>query len=426
MEPPKKSLYEEWKKRHEEEVQEYIEIGEMVKGAPLTESEKKTVRSRAGSKLDPYNVCVIAPYLVNETNLINLMQTTKKFRDLNERMKENPIDINTKKGMKLFEDINTLRIHDPMKYKMFETMMKEAVRKNQLKDAQLTEEDMRIFDSIKVEGMMTEEEERNRKILRLRNMDTEESRALVRKLEIPQGRFEERYSMYDIGEVVAPHFKKLVNVKIEIDPEKEVINDFLSANDERIQITRRIRREAEQLKQQGGEVLVIPGHWKRIPDNAFQNCNFREIIISPGVMVIKGSFVDSHLLREVTIPASVMVIGTYAFCRCENLRQIHFSPRGRKDKLKLEQFCFLGIGIQEMILPPTCQIIESEVLKDCFNLQRIRLPEELEQLGWLMVQNCFELRLIELPQRFAKDRNELLGFLGVRQEIKDLIQIQYY
>ena len=205
MEPPQKSLYEEWKKQHEEEVQIQIGIEEMVKGAPLTESEKKTVRSRAGAKLDPYNVCVIAPYLVNENNLLNLMQTTKKFRDLNERMKENPIDINTKKGMKLFEDINTLRIHDPTKYKMFETMMKEAVRRNQLKDAQLTEHDMKILDSIKVEGMMTEEEERNRKILQLRNMDTEESRALIRKLEIPQGRFEERYSMYDIGEVVAPH-----------------------------------------------------------------------------------------------------------------------------------------------------------------------------------------------------------------------------
>lgn len=101
----KKSLYDDWKKRREEEIKVHMEIAEMVKGAPLTESEKRIVRRRNGMNLDVYNVCVVAPYLVNEKNFVNLMQTTRKFGDLNKRMKENPVDISTPKGVKLFEDI---------------------------------------------------------------------------------------------------------------------------------------------------------------------------------------------------------------------------------------------------------------------------------------------------------------------------------
>lgn len=427
MEPRKKSLYEDWKKQHEEEVRVCMEIGEMVKGAPLTEEEKKIIRSRTGTKLEPCYICVVAPYLVNEDNIINLMQTTKKFRDLNERMKENPIDISTPKAMKLFEDINTLRINDPDKYTMFHTMVKDAVSNNQLKDVQLTVEDMKLLNDIKVEGMLTEEEEMYRKIIQLRNMNTEESCALVRKLEISQRKFRDKYSMYDLSEVVAPKFKKIVNVKIEIDPRKEWRNDFLSSNDKRIQIKRGIEQEAEQLKARGGEVLVIPGHWKRIPDDVFRECNFREVIISPGVMEIKSSFRVCDLLREVTIPASVMVIGYCAFNGCENLRQIHFMPRTRKDKLKLEQACFGSIGIQEIVIPSTCQIIEDQVFEDCENLRMIRFPEELEQLDVWILRNCLELKLIQMPQKFAKDKNELLQYLGIfKPEIRELIQIHYY
>lgn len=423
----KKSLYEDWKKRHEEEIKVHMEIAEMVKGAPLTENEKKIVRRRNGSNLDVYNVCVVAPYLVNEKNFVNLMQTTRKFGDLNKRMKENPIDISTPKGVKLFEDINTLRINDPEKYNMFHNMARNAVRNNQLKDPRLTEKDLKELNDMQIEGMLTEEEEINRKILRLRNMNTKESRAIIRKLEIPQGRFNEEYSMYDLGEVVAPHFKELVNVKIEIDPKKEWENDFLSANDERIQIKRRVEQEAEQLKQQGGEVLVVPGHWKRIPHGVFRGCNYREVIISPGVMIIKTSFEKCLLLREVTIPASVMVIEFCAFAGCENLRQIHFAPRTPKDKLKLEQACFSNTLIQEIVIPPTCQIIEDQVFQNCINLRMIRFPEELEKLNWCVLQNCNELRVIEIPQRFAKDKNELLNLLGINQpEIRNLIQINYY
>lgn len=427
MEPPKKSLYNEWKKQHEEEVQVQIGIGEMVKGAPLTWDERNVIRRRMGSKLEPYYVCVIAPYLVNEDNIINLMQTTKKFRDINERMKENPIDINTPKGMKLFEKINTLKINDPEKYTMFHSMMKDAVSNKQLKDPRLTGKDLKELNDIEVEGMLTLEEEIDRKIIQLRNMNTEESRELVRKLEIPQGRFRDGYSAYDLSEVVAPQFKQIMNVKIEIDPRKEVINDFLSCNDKRIQIKRKIEQEAEQLKRQGGEVLVIPGHWKRIPDEVFRDSNFREVIISPGVMEIKSSFRVCDLLREVTIPASVMVIGYCCFSGCENLRQIHFMPRTRKDKLKLEQACFGNTGIQEIVIPSTCQIIETQVFEDCLSLRMIRFPEELEKLNSWILSSCNELRLIEMPQKFAKDKNELLQYLGIfKPEIRELIQIHYY
>ena len=427
MEPKKENLYEEWKKRREEDLKEQITIGEIIKGSALDEKEKKSIKQRIGTHLDIYNACVVAPYLVNEENFINFMQTNKKFRDINKRMKENPIDISTPKGVKLFEDINTLRINDPIKYTMFQNMMKESIGEKQLGNVNLTGKDMEMLQNIKVEGMMTQEEIMGRKILELRNMDTKESLALVRKLEIPQERFREGYSMYDLGEVIAPYFKKIVSIKIEVDPKKEGKNHFLDANDKRIQIKRRIDQEVEELKKQGEDILVIPGHWKRLPYLGFRDCQSREVIISPGVMVIYGSFLRNEIIQEVTIPASVMIIGTYAFTDCNNLRQVHFSPRTKKDKLKLDQFCFCRTAIQEIEIPSTCQIIESQVFEDCLNLQKIRIPEELEHLGWLMLFNCISLRLIEMPQKFEEDKDKLLNFLGLQQPgLKELIQIQYY
>lgn len=428
MKPDKeKSLYENWKKQHEEEIKVQIEIGELLKGSPLTEKEKKLIKRRMGSKIDVYNICVITPYLMNEENFINLMQTTKKFGELNKRMKENPIDISTSKGIKLFENINTLKIQDPNKYTMFQNMVEDVIEKRELKDSKLTEKDLKELNDIQIEGMLTDKEEINRKILYLRNINTKESRALIRKLEISKEKFDEDYSMYDLSEVIAPHFKELVNVKIEIDPKKERVNDFLDANDKRIQIKRKIEQEAKDLKKQDREILIIPGHWKRIPYNIFDNCNYREIIISSGVKIINSTFFNNHMLQEVTIPASVIVIGYCAFAGCNNLIQIHFLPRTQKDKLKLSQACFSGTAIEEIDIPSTCHIIESETFRRCFNLKKIRIPEELEHLGWLMLNNCNDLRLIEIPKRFAKDKNKLLEFLGIhRQEIRNLIQIHYY
>lgn len=394
MEPKKDKLYEEWKKRREEEVAMHVSIGEIVKGRHLTEYEKKVIKRRVvGTQLDVYNVMVMAPYIGNEEDILKLLETTKKFRDIGDRMKENPVDISSPLGVKLFPNINTLTIRDPMKYHMFHDEMKTAMRKKQIKKDEITEEEKEDIKWQKYD---------------LRNAGDEQSSALIRKLELSTKKELSGYSMYDLGEVIAPKFKGLMNIKVELEPGRYEMDhkynlswDFLRKNDERTQRENEIEREADRLKRQGGERLEIPYQWKRVPDSAFVNSQYREIIISPNVIEIRTfAFLRNETLERIVIPANVMIIGFHAFSECKNLKEVTFAPRERKDKLKIGAGAFHECAVTEMIIPDQCQIIGTYAFETCKRMKKIHLPNELEQLDSWILSDCINLEIIEMPERF--------------------------
>lgn len=398
MEPKKEKLYDEWKKRRDEEVAMHVAIGEIVKGRGLTEYEKKVIKRRTvGTQLDVYNVMVMAPYIGNEEDILKLLQTTKKFRDIGDRMKENPVDISSSLGVKLFPNINTLKIRDPEKYHMFHDMMKEVIRKKQIKKEEITEEEKEDIKWQKYD---------------LRNAGDEESSALIRKMELSTKREDVGYSMYDLGKVIAPKFKGLMNIKVELDPYRRERNSryldawfYLEHNDEKMQKENELRREVERIKRRGDERLEIPYQWKRIPDSAFVSVPYKEIVISPNVIEIRSfAFLWNEALERIVIPANVMIIGFHAFSGCKKLKEVIFSPRERKDKLEIAGGAFHNCAIIEMNIPDQCQIIGTYAFQTCDRMKKIHFPKELEELNRWILSDCTSLETIEMPERFKDDK----------------------
>ena len=420
MEPKKEKLYEEWKKRREEEVAMHVAIGEIAKGRHLTEYEKNVIKRRVvGTQLDVYNVMVLSPYIGNEKDILRLLQTTKKFRDIGDRMKENPVDISSSLGVKLFPNINTLKIRDPKKYHMFHDMVKTAMRKKQVKKEKITEEEKEDIKWQKYD---------------LRNAGDEESSAKIRKLELPTKKEFSGYSMYDLGEVIAPKFKGLMNIKVELEPGRQEMNpnymlswDFLKKNDERTQKENELQREVQRIKRRGDERLEIPYQWKRVPDSAFVNSQYREIIISPNVIEIcTFAFLRNSTIERIVIPANVMVIGFHAFSECKNLKEVIFAPRERKYKLKIGPGAFHECAVTEMNIPDQCQIIGASAFEACKRMKKIHFPKELEQLDAWILSNCISLEIIEMPERFKDHKIIDLRYMFGRDPPRGFKKVIYY
>lgn len=71
------------------------------------------------------------------------------------------------------------------------------------------------------------------------------------------------------------------------------------------------------------ESAVIPGSIEVLPNNLFQGCSrLSSVQIEDGVGEIQKSFVGCKKLSAITIPASVLKIGDFAFSACTELKTI--------------------------------------------------------------------------------------------------------
>ena len=85
-------------------------------------------------------------------------------------------------------------------------------------------------------------------------------------------------------------------------------------------------------------------------------------------------FWNQHLLKSLTIPATVTSIADYAFSGCSNLERVTFEEGSRLKE----------IG--------TCAFV------DCSSLKEIELPESLEYLGQYAFEGCGSLESIHIPK----------------------------
>lgn len=122
------------------------------------------------------------------------------------------------------------------------------------------------------------------------------------------------------------------------------------------------------------------------------------------VEIDSNTFNGCELLKKVTIPGTVKVIGAGAFESCIRLEDIYLSEG--LETLRNEVFSGCK-SIKKIDLPNTIKYIGSFCFKDCSSLESIVIPESVEKLGDNLFFRCNRLTKISLPGSIRTVKSEL-------------------
>ena len=122
------------------------------------------------------------------------------------------------------------------------------------------------------------------------------------------------------------------------------------------------------------------------------------IYIKAGTGLIGAqAFKNRKDIEEVYIPKSVEIIDSDAFFLCSNLRKVDFEE-GIKLK-EIKPFTFVGCKKMENIdLPDSLKTIYAYSFGDC-SFTKIKIPKNVEYLDLYAIRECYLLKEIELPER---------------------------
>ena len=172
--------------------------------------EMKKIKEEEISKLKPSklgreDIMKVALKINNSIDLFNLLCVNKKCREINKSLKKNMYDLKTDFDKRLFEDIETLNIYS---LDVLKNIYEQALQYKRLKIKPKKSENLTLREEIE-----------------LLNENNDKAIEFVRNSRLPKELDMNGITMVDIGNVIAPRFKKVTNININInenDDENEV------------------------------------------------------------------------------------------------------------------------------------------------------------------------------------------------------------
>lgn len=131
---------------------------------------------------------------------------------------------------------------------------------------------------------------------------------------------------------------------------------------------------------------------------AFEDCEaLKTVTFNEGLEEIGiGSFRACVALEKLEFPASLKIIGPYAFGRCEALSKVDFN----EGLETIGDNAFAGYNaIDKLEFPASLATIGEEAFLNCTNVTKVTFAEEsvLEELGKWAFENLVKLEKIEIP-----------------------------
>lgn len=142
--------------------------------------------------------------------------------------------------------------------------------------------------------------------------------------------------------------------------------------------------------------ITLPSSLVSIGSGAFKNCLSLESIVIPNSVSSIGSsaFYGCSSLKSVVIPNSVTSVGTYAFGHCAftTLPELPRSIIAYPDGL----FSYCG-GLTNVVIPDHIVSLGGYVFRDCSNLTSIDMPNTITEIGQYAFANCTSLAIVNIP-----------------------------
>ena len=223
----------------------------------MNESQKSKFKAEP---MDKFNILTIMKYLKSGEDILNVMSIKKAFREVNERMRENPISLETPYAKKLFEHVQTVVIYD---VKTLENYYKEIINRKTGKKS--------YFDIDKNEDIIIENEINEKEQKQLNKLNTESDLLNI--------------SMYSIGSLMIKEFPSIQDIKLNFDRnhiEHLYLNEFLKKNNP-------IETQIQVIRHENPRILIIPIEWQIIPKESFSYLDIQEIIFNNNLKIIRDN-----------------------------------------------------------------------------------------------------------------------------------------
>ena len=303
---------------------------------PKEKKEKK--------QIDCYHIMIISRYFEYSTDYLNIIQVNKKYKNLLELFRYNPIPIET---MKLFPNIQTHYLYNPNE-QQFDSVELKAIC------YEISYSEYREYIS----------KEPNMKCFKI--VYTSEDRKIFGN-DIPEGIYkldDDCFRDSDICEIVIP------------DSVREIgCNCFFHCSKlSSIQLSTNITS---------------------LPFMCFGLClNLKQIVLPDSIISMKGSFFNCNSLSAIGLSKNLVYIGESSFKNCVSLRQITFP-----DTLKcIDENAFnCCILLSQIVLPHSVRRLGDNAFSKCSFLTSIELSSNLAQIGRGCFVGCNNLQKIVIP-----------------------------
>ncbi|MDR0690781.1 MAG: leucine-rich repeat domain-containing protein [Streptococcaceae bacterium] len=196
--------------------------------------------------------------------------------------------------------------------------------------------------------------------------------------EIPQGNL--KYKLSKLGnsataKVISVGSGHFTDGKVTI-PEKITVNEVTY---EVTEINERVFRNNSEIKE-----VEIPASIKIIGKFAFFECsNLTSATFAENSKLTKieeGTFQDCKSLESIEIPATVNTIGKFAFSGCSNLTSATFAENSQLTEIKQTTFWNCK-SLKSIKIPATVTMIEKQAFALCTNLLEILFDEDVSRIS---------------------------------------------
>ncbi|MBQ7700558.1 MAG: leucine-rich repeat protein [Clostridia bacterium] len=106
------------------------------------------------------------------------------------------------------------------------------------------------------------------------------------------------------------------------------------------------------------------------------------------------AFLDCDMLKEITVPESVVSIGDFAFYNCSDLEKVKLGKNINKIGIYAFSWCN---SLEEINIPEGVTEIKDSTFSGCYSITDLTLPEGITLIGEYAFGWCYGLSSITLP-----------------------------
>ena len=130
------------------------------------------------------------------------------------------------------------------------------------------------------------------------------------------------------------------------------------------------------------------------PDHVLIPSSLKEVILTEGTTIRDSAFYNCSGLQYVSLPNSILSIGSASFFGCSNLMEL-IIPNSVN---KIGDFAFSGCSsLINIIIPNGVECIEHSTFSNCNSLKNVTLSNGLTSIGDSAFSNCSSLTEIVIP-----------------------------
>ena len=352
--------------------------------APEGENNNPAPANNGRGHIDPFNIMVVGKYLDSVGDLQNLQMANKKYENLLNRYRFNPVGNTSEKQLDLYPSMETYRIE---------------------KNFVSTFPDKKIMRLVYLPGSFNvnrfEEVVYMNKLFHADEWDREFALESENPMDGCQLIFTNKTTDKEIVFKFNPYVGGVLTSLIGY-------NSFLK--DCGI-----VGEELTAASVAPSGIFSIPESIESIEYGAFKGCTgLTQVNIPSSVKIIRDkAFEGCTGLTQVTIPKSVDSIGGDAFSGCTGLTQVNIPESVKSIRCGTFRDCN---SLTNINIPESVDSIGGDAFKGCTGLTQVTIPESVESIGYGAFKGCTGLTQVTIPSSVKIIRDKAFkGCTGLTQ-----------